>query len=41
MKFETTTKNYTVHPVFEDVKLEPFVNKKANNTFGNSEYCLL
>ena len=39
MKFETRTTNYAVLPVFEDVKLEPFVSKNSSDAFGKGEYC--
>ena len=38
MKFEAPN-NYTVDPVFEDVKLEPFVAKNTSNEFGTGECC--
>ena len=39
MKFKTKVKNYTVQPVFEDMKLEPFVSKSSSEAFGKSKYC--
>ena len=39
MKFETGAKNYTVSPVFEYVRLEPFVHKNESDAFGKGEYC--
>lgn len=37
VSFENGEKDFKVDSVFEDLRIEPFVNKKGSSDFGNSE----